>query len=279
MQIRTRRRRGRKISRRQRRQSLSRRRSKSRNGGAHRGFTHTRAGLNSAKANSRADTFQRKAAEQNEEENAARAILDQVPKIKEYLAEQVEKKKKEMKRRQEAAVKGLQYEPPTDGDDGDNGATVLANVQSMLPRKYKTLGFNVSTFVATALLLLLASGGLPGADAFGPGKGHLRTVENTGRYPYYSNSGQKWSWLNWDWVPDPEFTGPPIDHSKDNGWYTPWHGTNVVFGRSVPEWVRYVVDNNIHSSVNRDPAAEIDHHAAEANEPDHMLDYRFLNKK
>ena len=285
MQIRTRRRRGRKISRRRprkvsRRQSLSRRRSKSRSGGKPR-YHDTRSGLDSRHADSRARHQQTRAAEQNEEEIAARAILNEEP-IKKYLAAQVAKKKEEMKRRQQAVEAGLQYEPPT--DTHDNEATVLANVQSMLPPKYRSnIRFDLKTVVATALLLLLASGGLPGADArVIKSNVHIpaltrSTPENTGRINY-DDSGKLWSFWDWGMVPDPNFVGPlPDDRAKDYGSYTPVHGTNYVPAKSVPGDVRYVLKNRVPGFVNRDHQAEIDHEAQEY--PDDDYDPTFMSTR
>ena len=204
----------------------------------------SRQGLNSIHANTSFQRQQTRARRQNEEENAARAILKESPDILAYLKEQVEKKKEEMKKIEAAAAAGnLEYEPPTDGDDE---GTVIANVQRMLPLKYRSnIRFDVKKIVLMALLLLSAFGGLPvvGARVI-KSNVHIpalteRTPEQTGHVDW-SKSGREWSWWDWAWVPDPEFTGPPIDLSRDNGAETPWGWTNAISGKIDPTNVRRV---------------------------------------
>ena len=275
MQIRTRRRRGRKISRRRpRRQSrMSRRRLKSRNGG--KGPWDGRYSIASRRADARAQTHQREAANTHAEEIAARAILKEVPDIMKYLAAQVEKKKEGTKKIEQAAAEGLPYAAAAAAAaaaaDGDDEKTVIANVERMLPPKYRSnIMFDVKTFTLIALLILSLSAGLPlGADArVIKAKLHIPllteyTPEQTSRVDYI-NSGMMWSWLKWAWVRDPNFTGPPIDHLRDNGARTPWDQTNAMSGKLNPGNVNYVYRNSLPerrpSHLNTKPDEEIDQH-------------------
>jgi len=201
MQIRTRRRRIKKISRRQR--SVSRRRSSSRNGGSRQNpsksqfnrSSHSSYGRQSSRTSTRYTQQTHHASMQNEEQyaNLANKIVNESPQIKDML---------------------LRKFTFSDGEISDDFTP--QQVLGMLPLKYQQQKYpklNVKLLLYMIILFVLQ--GVQGADARQlktkvPTPAIDKWLDSLGG-PRIDTTGKIWDFWSQQWKPDPKFRATGVD--------------------------------------------------------------------